>query len=233
MSALTLYGYFRSSSAYRVRLALAIKGLAYDSVYVNLAKGEQHQDAYKQLNPEQRVPTLVHGDVVLTQSMAIIEYLDEAFDGPSLVFGDPVEKAYIRRLSQIIACDAHPLLNLNVRQYLQNDLALEDQKISDWMTHFGRVMTASYEESLMDDMRYGTYSVGDTVSMADICLIPHLYNMRRYNINIDDFPLCRMIEENCVGLASFIAASPEMQKDAPHDLAPIHGPYGIIARELA
>ena len=223
-----LYTYFRSSTAYRVRIALAMKGIAYDSVAVNLLKGDHKADAYAAVNPQGRVPALVHDGHTLTQSLAIMEYLDDVAQ-PYLVSGDAVQKAYIRRLSQMIACDVHPVTNLNVLQYV--GAAMGDDKKTQWYADFANAGMKAFEAVLQAEGRSRTYCCGDSVSMADLCLVPQMYNMRRFNLPLDGLPLCVAIEKNCLRLPAFQAAAPEMQADAPDDLAPIHGPYGIINTE--
>jgi maleylacetoacetate isomerase len=220
-----LYTYFRSSAAYRVRIALAMKGVAYDGVAINLVKGEQKSGEYHDVNPQGRVPSFVHDGRVLTQSMAIMEYLDDVAE-PCLVYGDASQKAYIRRLSQMIACDIHPVTNLNVLQYV--GAAWGEDARTKWYADFAMAGMAAFEAVLAAEGRAGTYCCGDAVSMADLCLVPQMYNMRRFNLPLDDFPMCVAIERNCVALPAFQVAAPETQPDAPGDLAPIHGPHGII-----
>lgn len=222
-----LYTYFRSSTAYRVRIALAMKGIAYDSVPVNLLKGEQKADMYTAINPQGRVPSLEHEGQTLTQSLAIMEYLDDVAP-PYLVFGDSLQKAYIRRLAQMIACDIHPVTNLNVLQYVTGTLGADDAAKTKWYADFANAGMAAFEAVLHAEGRSGKYCCGDQVSMADLCLVPQMYNMRRFGLDIESLPLCRAIEENLVALPAFQAAAPETQPDAPADLAPIHGPHGII-----
>lgn len=225
---LTLYGYFRSSTSYRVRIALALKGMAYDSVPVNLLAGEHRGAAYRAINPQGRLPALVHDGHVITQSLAIIEYLDDVGPGPRLVDGDALQKAYIRRLSYIIAMDIHPVTNLNVLQYLVGTLGVDDEGKSAWYADFALAGLTAFERALRDDGRAGQFCCGDAVSMADLCLVPQMYNMRRFELPLHEFPLCRAIEERCVALPAFVAAAPESQADAPPDLAPIHGSRGIM-----
>ncbi|MBU0858558.1 MAG: maleylacetoacetate isomerase [Alphaproteobacteria bacterium] len=233
MSAIKLYGYFRSSTTYRVRIALQVKAVSFETVPVNLVKAEQRGADYLALNPQGRVPTLFHGDTILTQSMAIIEYLDDIYPENKLVFGDAAQKAYIRRLSQLIACDSHPMTNLNVLQYLTGTLGANDAQKDQWYADFATAAMVAFEAALAWEGRSGLYCCGDTVSMADLCLIPQMYNLRRFNIALDAFPLCRAIEENCMKLTAFQMAAPEMQPDAPSDLVPIHGPHAPFLRNAA
>jgi maleylacetoacetate isomerase len=227
---MTLYGYFRSSTSYRVRIALHLKGLDFTTVPVNLVKAEQKSADYLALNPQARLPSLLHGDEVLTQSMAIMEYLDDVAPEPPLVYGDAAQKAYIRRVAQAIACDIHPVTNLNVLQYLTGTLGVDAEKKDQWYRDFASAGLVGVEAFLAREGRAGTYCCGDRVSMADLCLVPQMYNMRRFNIDLSAFPLCRKIEENCLALPAFQKAAPETQPDAPADLAPIHGPHGILKK---
>lgn len=223
---MTLYSYFRSSSSYRVRIALALKGVAFDIAPVNLVKdgGQQFSPEYQKLNPQSLVPCLVHEGQVLAQSMAIMEYLDDVHPEPALVFGAPKDKAYIRRLSQLVACEVHPLNNVRVLKYLQGTMNADEGARNAWYAHWSLTGMRAFERILKDSGRAGDFCLGDRVSMADLCLVPQLYNMRRYNVPLDELPLCRRIEAHCVRLPAFQKAAPEAQADAPADLPPIHGP---------
>lgn len=222
---LTLYSYFRSSSAYRVRIALALKGAAFEIAPVNLVRdgGEQFSPEYRALNPQALVPCLVHDGAVLTQSMAIMEYLDELYPEPALVYGGPQDKAFIRRLSQLVACEVHPLNNVRVLKYLQGAMGADEDTKNEWYAHWCLTGMRAFERILRDSGMAGDFCRGDRVSMADLCLVPQLYNMRRFGVPLDELPLCRRIEAHCVRLPAFQAAAPEAQPDAPADLPPIHG----------
>jgi maleylacetoacetate isomerase len=221
---LTLYSYFRSSSSYRVRIALALKNLDYETAPVHLVKGEQFAPEYMKLNPQGLVPCLIHDGAVIAQSMAIVEYLDDIAPEPKLVSGDPKQKAHIRRLAQLVACDIHPINNVRVLKYLQTDLGLPEEKKLQWYAHWAALGMTAFERILRDSPYTGGFCVGDNITMADLAVVSQLYNMRRYKVPLDDFPLCRRIEKNCVALPAFIKAAPETQPDAPKDLEPIHGP---------
>ncbi len=230
-----LYGYFRSSTSYRVRIALNLKQLDYESLPVHLIKdgGEHHKPEYKAINPQGSVPTLVHDDVVIGQSMAIMEYLDGVQPEPPLVFGNGAQKAFIRRLSQVMSCDIHPLANLRVLQYLQNELKVSDEQKAAWSTHWVEEGLRDYESLLEQTEWSGEFSFGNQVSMADLCLIPQLYNARKIGVDLAPYTLCRRIETNCMKMADFQNAAPESQPDAPEDLAPIHGPDAPFLKNAA
>ena len=214
---ITLYDYFRSSAAYRVRIALNLKALDCEHISVNLTKdgGQQFKSDYAELNPQNLVPTLIDGDIKMSQSMAIMEYLDEVYPEPSLLPGDAVDKASIRALANIIACDIHPLNNLRIRLYLvdEMDVSVENREV--WMGHWVRKGFEAYEK-LYAQGPTGKFSHGDQPSMADICLIPQMANARRpdHNIDVADFPTLLKIEEACQALPAFEKALPANQPDA-------------------
>ena len=215
-----LYSYYRSSASYRVRIALRHKGLECDYHGIHLTKngGEQHSAAYKALNPQELVPTLIDGNFTLTQSMAIMEYLEDKHPHPALLPKDPERRAYVRQLSLISVADMHPLNNLKVLNYLTNELsATQDQKTAwyhKWLIQGFNAMEALLQRS---DFRTGPYCCGDHVTMADMCLVPQVYNARRYELAMDQWPLITAIEQNCRKLKSFIDAAPENQPDTPGD----------------
>lgn len=214
-----LYGYWRSTAAYRVRIALHLKAVDFDNVTVDLVKdgGEQFSAGYVALNPAKLVPTLVDddgvgGELVINQSLAILEYLEEKFDGYPLLSGDAGQKARIRAMALDIACDIHPLNNLRVLKYLTVELAVSDEARSQWYADWIGTGFAAIEAKLAQTA--GNYCFGDKVTLADITLIPQLYNARRFNVALTDFPLICRIEKNCLALPAFIAAAPENQPDA-------------------
>jgi maleylpyruvate isomerase len=218
-----LYSYYRSSSSYRVRLALNHKGLAYDYQGVHLVKdgGEQHKPEYKKLNPQALVPTLVDGDFVITQSMGIMEYLEEKYPEPSYMPKKPEQRAYVRQVSLINVADIHPLNNLRVLNHLTVDLGVSQAKKTEWYHKWIRIGFDAIEKILeTSPYRTGPYVCGDAVSMADMCLIPQVYNARRYELSMDPWPLITSIEQNCLKLKTFIDASPEHQPDTPEDQRP-------------
>lgn len=211
---LKLYGYWRSSAAYRVRIACALKGLEYENISVNLVKngGEQHQPCYGVLNPNHLVPTLQDGDLILNQSLAIIEYLDEAYPEPSLLPDEPTRRARARAMAQNLAIDCHPLNNLRVLKYLTAELGVTDQQKMEWYHHWLKTAFDGFELQL--EQSAGLYCVGDEVTMADICLVPQVYNAERFRLPMGEYPLINGIVRRCRELASFVQAAPENQPDA-------------------
>lgn len=215
-AALTLYTYWRSSAAYRVRIALHLKGLAFDSVPVHLVRdgGEQHAPDYVARNPQHLVPALQHGNAVLTQSLAIIEYLDEVFPDTPLLPADALSRQRARALAQLVACDIHPLGNLRVLQYLEHDLGLPGEARTRWIARWVQDGLAAYE-ALLAQHGAGDFSAGDAPGVADCALIPQLYNARRFSIDLTPYPRIRRIDAACAALPAFAAAAPERQTDAP------------------
>jgi len=209
-----LYGYWRSSAAYRVRIALYHKEIAFESIPVHLVKdgGEQHQDAYAGLNPNELVPTLIDGEVKLNQSLAIIEYLDSRYPQSSLYPADAVQRAKVQALALDIACEIHPLNNLRVQQYLASEFNLEDKDKLTWSHHWMRKGFEAVEKQLAQSA--GLYCFGDTLTVADLCLIPQVYNANRFKLNMTAFPHINRVVENCLKLPAFVKALPENQADA-------------------
>lgn len=206
--------YFRSTAAYRVRIALNIKGLKHELIPVNLLKGEQKSAEYKAINPEALLPTLETGPHVLAQSVAILEYLEEIQPQPSLLPKDSIERALVRGMAQAIACDIHPLNNLRVLKYLVSDLGVsEDDKLK-WYHHWLDEGFRSIEQRLKAGETTGLCCFGDQPTMADLCLIPQVYNAKRFELPLDDYPIIRRIEEHCLSLTEFAEARPEAQADA-------------------
>ena len=213
---LKLYGYWRSTAAYRVRIALNYKQIDYVEESVHLVKdgGEQHKIEYKQLNAQGLVPTLVDEGVAIGQSLAILEYLQEKYPKPSLLPHRALEKAKMRQLCQIIACDLHPLNNLRVLQYLSNELSVADEDKTKWYHHWLGVGFSAFESLLQSNDYRGAYCMGGELSMADACLIPQIYNADRFDFSLDDFPRISIINENCMKLQAFDKAKPENQADS-------------------
>lgn len=210
-----LYGYWRSSAAYRVRIALNVKGLSYEQQSVHLVKdgGQQHTPGYREKNPQSLVPTLLLDDgSVLTQSMAIMEFLEEQFAEPALLPKNATARAIVRSMCQIIVSDIHPIDNLRVLQYLKNELRVSDEQKAAWYGHW---IADGFQalETLVARYR-GEYCFGDTVSLADVCLVPQIYNARRFNISLEAFPHLAGIESNCQKIRAFREAAPEVQPDA-------------------
>ncbi len=209
-----LYTYFRSSAAYRVRIALALKGVAYDSDFVNLRDGAQHAAEYAALHPQHFVPTLVDGPHVLTQSLAQIEYLDETHPAPPLLPADPVGRARVRALALVIACEIHPLNNLRVLKHLGSALGLSPDGQNAWYRHWIAEGLGPLEEMLATSGATGRFCHGDQPGLADICLVPQIYNAQRYDCPLDDYPTVRRITESCLELPAFSESAPERQPDA-------------------
>ncbi len=210
-----LYSYFRSSAAYRVRIALNIKGIAYEYLGVHLLKdgGQQLSDGYRALNPSALVPTLVDADVTLGQSLAIIEYLDETHPQPPLLPADAAGRARVRAIAQAIACDTHPLNNLRVLKYLKRNLQVSDDAKNEWYRHWVGLGLAAVESMLADSSSTGRYCHGDTPGLADACLVPQVYNARRFDCDLSAFPTVVRIDEACRELPAFDLAQPEKQPD--------------------
>jgi maleylpyruvate isomerase len=209
-----LYNYFRSSAAYRVRIALNLKGLAYEYIPVHLTKGEQRAAGYVALNPQALVPTLVEGDAALTQSLAIIEYLEERHPSPPLLPVAPEARARVRATALAIACDIHPLNNLRVLQYLTRVLGVDDGAKNTWYRHWVQLGLAALESQLAGGRATGDFCFGDTPTLADVCLVPQLANARRYEIGLDAYPTLVRIDDRCRALPAFADAAPERQPDA-------------------
>ena len=211
-----LYHYFRSSASYRVRIALNLKGIPCELTQIHLLKGggEQLQDAFRAINPDGLVPALQDSGQIITQSLAIVEYLDEIHPTPSLLPGSPAERAHIRALALQIACDIHPLNNLRVQRYLSNDLKVSDEDKSGWIKHWHDQGLLALEQSLAHDKRVGTFCVGETPTLADICLVPQIYNAIRFKSDLSGLPTLLRINQACLELPAFANAAPEMQADA-------------------
>lgn len=209
-----LYGYWRSSAAYRVRIALNLKQLTFENLPVHLVKngGEQHSTDYKTLNPAELVPVLVDDDLSLNQSLAIIEYLDETYPQPVLLPEEPAARARVRALALDIACDIHPLNNLRVLQYLTDPLALTEQQKLNWISHWLSTGFSALEQRLKQSA--GQFCFGDAVTLADLCLVPQVYNAQRFALDMSAFPTVMAVHHNCQQLAAFALAAPEQQPDA-------------------
>src|SRR5690554_6914363 len=205
-----LYGYFRSSAAYRVRIALNLKGVEYETVPVHLLKdgGQQFSDSYKALNPTALVPTLVDGDLAIGQSMAILEYLEETHPEPALLPADPAGRARVRAIAQTIACDIHPLNNLRVLRYLKHMLEVGDAQRDDWYRHWVGLGLSAIEDMLVQSAQTGRFCHGDQPTLADILLVPQVFNARRLNCDLSAMPNIVRIDAECNTLEPFIAAAP-------------------------
>jgi maleylacetoacetate isomerase len=208
-----LYGYFRSSAAYRVRIALNFKGVAHEHALVHLTRdgGGQKSPDYMALNPQALVPTLeLDGGETLTQSLAIIEYLDEVYPDPPLLPGDPVARAHVRAIAQAVACDIHPLNNLRVLQYLRHRLGRDKEAVDTWYRHWVETGFAAIEKMIGAD----GFCHGGRVSLADVCLMPQIFNARRYELDLAPYPRISKVEDVCGANPAFAAAHPARQPDA-------------------
>ena len=209
-----LYGYFRSSASYRVRIALSFKGLDYDLQPVHLRRGEQRAPGYVARNPQGLVPSLVHDGAALTQSLAIVEYLEERFPEPALLPARTADRAWVRALAQVVACDVHPLNNLRVLQYLEKDLGLDDDSRAAWARRWIEDGFDAMEAMLRDDPRTGRHCFGDGPTVADVCLVPQIFNSQRFAVDMSRYPTLVRIHENCMRLPAFRDQAPERQADA-------------------
>lgn len=211
---LKLYSYWRSSAAYRVRIALNLKGVAFETLPVHLVKegGQQHSPDYRALNPQGLVPVLVDGDARISQSLAILEYLEEIFPIPALLPDDPAERARVRSLALHIACDLHPLNNLRVLQYLSGTLGVEDEARQAWVRHWIATGLAGVEQGLA--AYEGSLSLGRRPGYLEACLVPQVYNARRFNCDLSAYPRILRLTEHCETLEAFANAAPEVQPDA-------------------
>ncbi len=212
LGAMKLYNYFRSSASFRVRIALALKALPYEYVAVHLARGEHRLPAYAAMAADGLVPMLEDGDIRLSQSMAIIEYLDETHPEPALVPGDALGRARVRALAQSIACEIHPLNNLRVLKYLVRELKVDEEAKNTWYRHWVRDGLLSFERQLAQQPA-SRYCWGDTPTMADCCLVPQVFNGRRFDVNFDGLPRTMAAFEACMQLEAFQLAQPSSCPD--------------------
>ena len=210
---MTLYSYFRSSAAYRVRIALNLKELAYETAPIHLQRegGENRKPAYRAVNPQMRVPALkLDNGELITQSLAIIEYLDETHPQPPLLPRAPIERARVRALAQLIACDIHPLNNLAPLRYLKNALGQEQARIDAWYRHWVLEGLTAFEAMIEPQ----PYTCGSEVTLADLCLVPQVANARRFKVPLDGLPKILAADAACAKLSAFVKARPEDQPDA-------------------
>jgi maleylacetoacetate isomerase len=211
-----LYNYFRSSASFRVRIALNFKGLPYEYAVVHLTKGggQQFAPEFRAINPDALIPVLEDDGHALTQSLAIIEYLEETHPEPPLLPRAPLERAYVRAIALGIACEIHPLNNLRVLRYLVRDLqATEDQKNA-WYRHWVEQGLASIEARLVADNRCGRYALGNQVTLADVVIVPQIFNAKRFDCRLDHVPTVMRIFDRCMELPAFVDAQPARQPDA-------------------
>ena len=213
--AMQLYTFWRSQAAYRVRIALHLKGLEFERHTINLLKGEQFSDSYRKINPESVVPTLIDGDTKLVQSLAILEYLEETHPSPPILPTGAADRAHARALGQIVAMEAHTLLVPRIRKYLEQVLGLDEETRMNWIRHWNDTASAALEAVLASDPRTGTFCVGDSPTVADICMVPHISStIVLYNNDITRYPTIQRIYETCMALDAFSVTHPLKQPDA-------------------
>jgi maleylacetoacetate isomerase len=214
---LVLYDYWRSSASYRVRIALHLKGLEFEQRPVHLVRdgGEQHQAVYRGINPQGLVPALQHGDQLLTQSLAICEYLDELWPESPLLPAGAARRSQARAMALLVACDIHPLNNLRVQQFLKNRLDASDEQSLQWMNHWMSEGFTALEQLLARQRRAGHCAMGDTPGLVECFLVPQVYNAERFGCDLAPFPLIHSITQHCRTLPAFCLAAPENQPDAP------------------
>lgn len=207
---LKLYDYFRSSASFRVRIALNLKGLDYQAIPIHLLNngGEQFSDAYQKINPQCLVPALQEGNTILTQSLAIIEYLEDCYPSPALFTDNPYTNALIRSFALTIAADIHPLNNLRVIKYLTSEFNISDEQKTRWYHHWMAKGFSALEKQLNTHQLSGLYCFGNQPTLADICLIPQMYNARRFALDLNPYPALVNIDKNCQKLAAFTDAFP-------------------------
>lgn len=211
-----LYSYFRSSASYRVRIALHFKGLPYEYVPVHLVRngGEQLMPAYRKVNRDALVPALVDQNEVLLQSLAIVEYLDETHPEPPLLPKEPLARAYVRSIALQIACEIHPLDNPRVLKYLRNETGASEEAKTAWYRHWIEAGFSTLEERLANDARTGQFCYYSTPTIAELFLIPQIFNAQRFNVDTQQYPTIQRIYDAAMKLEPFIAASPSRQPDA-------------------
>ena len=209
-----LYNFFRSGTSHRLRIALNLKGLDYDYIAVDLRTEEHLGAAFKALNPQGLVPALVHDELVLTQSPAIIEWLEERYPTPPLLPKNPEDRAKVRALAALVSCDIHPLNNRRILEYLRNTLGCDDAAVSAWCATWINAGFEAFEALLAADRQRGAFCFGNTPTVADICLIPQVESARRFKIDLTPFPNIVAVDQACCALEAFRRAAPAVQTDA-------------------
>ena len=215
MAELILYTYARSSAAYRVRIGLALKGLAYESRFVHLLKegGENYRPEYLALNPQGMIPLLLHGDNTIIQSLSILEYLEETFDGQALLPSTPADRAWVRAIAQMVACDIHPINNLRILAYIKQHYTHTDAMPLDWYHHWLAEGFAAIESLLAKRGTPSTFCSGEAPTLAECCLIPQIYNAYRFTLDMKPYPILEELYRAAVKLPAFMLAAPEQQED--------------------
>lgn len=213
---LTLFTYFRSSASYRVRIGLSLKRLTYATMPIHLVRGggEQHSPEFAALNPARLVPVLMDGPNTLTQSLAILEYLEERFPELPILPADAAGRARVRSIAQAIACDIHPLNNLRVLQHLDEDVGMDADGKAEWYRHWVELGFQALEQELATSGATGKFCHGDSPTLADCCLVPQVYNARRFQVDLAPYPTILRINYECLNLPAFVSAAPESQPDA-------------------
>ena len=211
-----LYTFFRSSASYRVRIALNLKGLDYEQAPIHLRRGggEQLKRAYKAINPQALVPALEDEGRIFSQSLAIIEYLEECYPKPPLLPSDAAERAFVRSMALLIACEVHPIQNLRVLSHLKNDHKQSDEDTTRWARHWINLGLSALEQMIISVTKQGDFCFGQTPTMADLCLVPQLGNARRFGVDLSAYPKLLAIEAACMSLSAFADAAPANQPDA-------------------
>ncbi|WP_454780261.1 maleylacetoacetate isomerase [Legionella sp. WA2022007384] len=207
-----LYDYFRSTACYRVRIALNLKDITYEKIDIHLVNhgGEQHSAEYKAVNPQELVPSLEINEQIISQSLAIIDYLDETYPTPALLPQNPLDKATVRSLALIVACDMHPLNNLRVLNRLKEQFQASETQVTEWYHHWLKAGFDAFEAKLMNLKRSQPFCFGDAVTLADLCLIPQVYNAHRFHFAMNNYPLINEINAHCLTLEQFKKAAPEL-----------------------
>lgn len=212
---MTLYGYFRSSTSYRTRIALNLKGLDYDNVTVNLAQDEQLEAEFKAINPQGLVPVVQADDLLLYQSPAILEWLEEVYPEQALLPKDAAGRMHVRAISAMIGCDIHPINNRRILQYLRNELSVDETEVMAWCNRWMSEGFTALEKRLVADKTRGNFCYGDRPTFADCYLIPQVSSARRFKVDLSPYPNIVAIDTHCRTLAAFADADPMMQPDAP------------------